>query len=237
MTQGYFLIVDILGFGKIVKNLPNETLSEKIDSWISIARQVCRENSVSQYQLLSDTLFIGTGDNESDLLKLINISSSLLNICIPESIPLRGAISFGDYTWSPDLVYGKAVIDAHTHEVAQDWIGISCSSDVKIPKQSVSWENMTCYPVPMKNGPIQFLPAVNWNVPRYSDLLDFLTRGGLTERDDKLSYSWLNRAEKAVMFSMYRDIAGIKQIAPQGFGGFGALHSIHEYFNEALNHR
>ncbi|MFA5906849.1 MAG: hypothetical protein WC836_23160 [Desulfobacula sp.] len=232
MTQGYFLMVDILGFGKIVQNLPNKTLTEKIDSWVSIVQRICSEHSVSQYQLISDTLFIGAGHNDSDLLKIIKISSSLLNICIPKSIPLRGSISFGDYTWSTELVYGKAVIEAHTHEMAQDWIGISCASSVPLSEKSESWQNMTCYPVPMKNGPLQFLPAVNWNVPDYDELLDLLTRGGLTKNDEKLSHPWLNRAEKTVMFSMYRDIASMTKIPPHKFGGFGALHSIHEYFKE-----
>ncbi|WP_299004416.1 hypothetical protein [uncultured Shewanella sp.] len=147
--KGYFLILDILGFSQMIENLSEDDLRLKIDKWIGIVRDICKSHDIENYQLISDTLFIGVGESDSDLIQVVNASRDLLNTCVKESIPLRGTISFGEYTWSNELVYGKAVISAHELEMKQNWVGISCVEGIKIPEGCT---NLISYALPLKKG-------------------------------------------------------------------------------------
>ena len=224
-------MIDILGFGQMIKNLSPADSDKKITKWIGIVKKICGELNIKNYQLISDTLFIGVGKNKSDLNTLVEASRQLLSTCIAASIPIRGAISFGDYTWSSDLVYGKAVILAHELEMNQEWVGISCTSGIAIPEHC---ENLICYAIPFKNGPNRMGAVVVWDVPSYEELVRYLSKGGLAKSDEPLTAEWFSRVEKTILFSMYIKIAKKMEWSNLTFGGFSPLHSISKYFEEIL---
>jgi hypothetical protein len=229
--KGYFLVVDILGFGQMVNNLSPSDLDEKMNTWIDIVKGTCESLEIENYQLISDTLFIGVGNENSDLSQLAMASRELLNSCVCKSIPIRGAISSGDYIWSKELVYGKAVIDAHELEMNQDWVGISCIVGTRIPD---TCENLICYSIPFKKGPSRVLAAVVWDVPYYEDLISYLSSGGLTNSDHVLTADWFARIEKTILFSMYIKLSNKLGFPRDYFGGFSPLHSISKYFESTL---
>ncbi|MFB9885079.1 hypothetical protein [Balneatrix alpica] len=229
--KGYFLVVDILGFGQMIKNLPEDDLNLKIEKWISIVKSVCDSYDLKNYQLISDTLFIGVGDSDSELIQVVNASRELLNKSVKESIPLRGAISFGDYTWSDELVYGKAVISAHELEMKQDWVGIACIEGIKIPNGCA---NLICYALPLKKSDNRMGASVIWDVPEYEDLIYYLSTGGLCLPDKALSADWFARVEKTILYSMYIKLAKKYSFPQKEFGGVSPLHSISKHFEETL---
>ena len=134
-TRGYFLLLDLLGFSRIVSNLNPQELTQRMGGdWVNLIGRTAADLHVNDIQLLSDTLFAREHDSNDGLDRLLRFARALLEGGIQESLPIRGAITYGDVTWGP-LIYGKPVIEAHGLEKSQNWIGISCA-----PKTTRAWK-------------------------------------------------------------------------------------------------
>jgi len=223
--EGYFLLVDLLGFENIVKNLDKEELAGRIDEWVALAKESVEQNNLSNLLLLSDTLFIGTGNTNKDLGNLIAASKHLLNKSILSSLPVRGAISFGHYEWG-NLVYGQAVIDAHSLESQQNWVGIACQNNLPHIESYWGSGSLICYPVPKKSGFIQLAPVVDWDVPDMDNLMKLLSKGGLTKKDETLTHPWMDKIEKTISFSLYKKIVQKAGASYKEFHGFSSMQTI-----------
>jgi hypothetical protein len=84
---------------------------------------------------------------------------------------LRSAITFGKVKWDSRLTFGKAIVDAYNIANRQNWIGTVCEKAFSDLWPSIwDFDLVVRYPVPMKQGNIEQLPAVSWNVlkPRFS---------------------------------------------------------------------
>lgn len=200
--SGYFLIADILGFGRIVSNSYREKLDERIDSWVELVDSTCQKYEIDRYQLLSDSLFVSVGGTEDDLLRLIGLAQALLNRGIASSFPIRGAITYGPVTWGK-LTYGKAVIEAHQLEMSQSWVGISCISALPNVDAALSPSQLVIYPAPLKSGPITLRPVVAWDVPPFTELTRSLTTGGLIKESEPLQAEWGDRVTRTILFRLY----------------------------------
>src|SRR4051794_40158097 len=80
--------------------------------------------------LFSDTVVLYTFD-ESDAAfhTIINVTSSLSFELLNAGIPVRGAISYGDFSRSANeahgtVLAGRPIMDAHYYESRLRWIGI-----------------------------------------------------------------------------------------------------------------
>ena len=212
IMDGYFLVADILGFGQIVKNLKNDELPSRMDEWIGIVNELCGKYRFSQYQLISDTLFVGLNKNDDDLEKLVDFSKELLEISLEHSLPLRGAITFGNYTWTNNLVYGKAIIDGHVHEQEQDWVGISMTSELgdklllkDIGKKLCVGKKVILYTVPLKKNIIQTCLSVLWDVPSYNELGRCMLSKGLSSSDpaSQASADVVRKINSTITYKIY----------------------------------
>ena len=121
----YFLVADVLGFSKIVLNLSHDDLDERMQCWTGLVAKARCEAHVDRIQLISDTVFVQVDDTDYGLEQLLIFSKLLLEYGIEQSFPIRGAISRGNVTWG-EFTYGRAVIEGHSLERSQDWIGIAC---------------------------------------------------------------------------------------------------------------
>jgi hypothetical protein len=128
----------------------------------------------------------------------------LLSHGVGQSLPIRGAITYGLYQWGP-FTYGKAVVGAHSLEMAQNWIGVTC--DNKLPHLDELWglDSLICFPTPMKGAPIKIYPVVAWHVPEFGVLAKALTSGGLTKKGDQLSWDWADKINNTILLGMYQD--------------------------------
>jgi hypothetical protein len=203
--EGYFLLADVLGFSEIIKNLSEKELGNRISEWVSLVKQTTDDFKIEYYSLLSDTLFIGVSNSECDLKKVIQVSRHLLNKGIHLCLPIRGAITYGTYEWG-NLVYGKTVIDAHSLERQQNWIGVTYPNI--LPHVDSLWgeDSLICYPVPKKSGVIKLAPVVDWNVPDSDSLMTLMLRKGLNEAGSPLTWSWMDLVNNTVSFSIYKSI-------------------------------
>lgn len=234
--QGYFLLADILGFKNIIENIPEDNLSTRIDEWISLVKIAVEKYSIKKYLLLSDTLFVSTPSSVDGFESIILMAKYLLEEGLLRSIPLRGAITHGSFEWG-HFVYGKAVIEAHNIEKNQNWIGITCSTD--IPLASLHWgeEKLICYSPPMKTGLTTFHPVVSWDIPPYSELSNLLAKKGLVPKGKncKVSYEWIERINNTVAFRIYKDVIKKNNLSYDKMHGISSMAFLENYVDNTLN--
>ena len=206
MKDMYCYVGDLLGFKNTIMNLGKEEQKRRVGEWTKfIDDSIKKFDNITNYQLISDTIFIGTESNKNGLTDLINLSKYLLEEGINKSFLLRGAITFGEVDWDdPRIAFGKSIVEAYNLANNQNWIGTSCGD--KLPHIASLWDfdKLFVYPVPMKKGAIRLLPAVSWKIPTTEQLCRAATDRGLSFKGEALS--WENygyKIQNTILFSMY----------------------------------
>ena len=221
----YFLVADLLGFGRIVNNSSEQELDQRILAWTKLVDTTATAHGLGRLQLISDTLFVAANDTEHELLSLIAFSRELLSKGIAASFPVRGAIVRGSYVWGK-LTYGRAVVAAHSLEQAQNWVGITC--DFAIPEASLLWalDRLICYPAPMKRARMQLYPAVSWEIPETEKLMRLMTSGGLSKANEVLTWELGEKANNTILFRLYQDFLRHRGAPCSKFYGTLPVHPI-----------
>lgn len=233
MKKGYFLIVDILGFSNIVNNLPSIELSVRIQEWVDLVKELTSKFKIERFQLMSDTLFIGMSDSSTDSLrKLVSFSKDLLEKSLEKAIPLKGAITYGEYAWG-DLIYGKAVISAHDLEVKQNWVGITLDIPVQNIDELFKDYSLICYMSPLKSGPLKLFPVVSWNIPDLGHLSSSLIKSGLAKKGQTLEHTWIEKINNTIIFKLYLKLLHLNKESADKFYGFSTLHSLDMFLSKA----
>lgn len=216
----YFFIGDVIGFSNIVTNLTAGELDQRIATWLELIDAAKRKSGVQQTQLISDTIFATCDLTHEGLKQLIEFAKVLLADGCRKSLPIRGAITSGDVTWSERLTYGRAVIEAHRLEHRQNWIGVCCEPSLPHIGNFWGYDGAICYPVPMKDGWIQLLPALSWKVPPFEELVSLLMSGGLTRGSSEvLTWPWAAKVKNTIEFRLYVEFALKSNVAPNLFPG------------------
>jgi hypothetical protein len=231
--SGYFFLGDLLGFSKLITNLGPEAADERVHSWTDLLDEVSRTAGVSRMQLISDTVFAATDATEVGLERLVRFSRIVLELGVARSLPVRGAISFGTFTWGR-LTHGVAVVQCHELERRQQWIGVACSSG--LPHVTSQWDinKLVCYPAPMASGPIQLRPIVAWTIPAFDVLTKALTNRGLTRDGEALSWEFANKVSNTSQLRMYLRFLDQTRNSPSAFHGFHPLQVIEQHFVNAI---
>lgn len=134
--MGYF---DLLGTKNLIK-------SKSIINVFSIYAKAIEEASKTLKRMpkinstwFSDTFLIFSSDGEgANFAEIDYVSRWFVYFLINSSIPVRGAISFGEFyvDKSNSLYFGPALIEAYEYGEAQDWIGFllcpSASKQMKV---------------------------------------------------------------------------------------------------------
>jgi hypothetical protein len=223
----YLLVVDLLGFRNIVRNLDENQLRARVDGWINLVDEGAQSAEISDLQLISDTLFVAEVGNEQGLRKLLAFSRVLLNAGVRLALPIRGAITLGECSWGR-LIHGKAVIDAHELEAAQNWVGIACHPSVAHTENLWGFGSLIVYPAPLKNGPIMLRPVVDWEVPTAPQLAECLTRDGLSHSGEARTWEWLEKLNNTIQFRMYKELIKRAKLDPRIFLGLTSLEAIEQ---------
>lgn len=225
MGKYYFFMGDVLGFSNIVSNLADVELESRIKNIANLVKEAAEEAGISSqsFQLMSDTIFAYSISSVTGLESLIKFSRLLLNKGIERSVPIRGAISFGELVWNENdspTIYGKAVIDAHSLEKKQEWMGVICS--LNLPHLQTLTDHIVFYPPPMKTGKIQIYGVVRWDVPTSEQLLKYLCLDGLTKEGEHLTWEHFGyKIQNTILFGCYLKLLSAKKIT--------ALNSFYGY--------
>lgn len=122
---------------------------------------------------ISDTIAIFT---TGPAHMTIPIHSQICSIAIPSSIkkgiPLRGAISYGDFSIEENIMVGPAVDEAASWHESTNWIGViltpSCKFNIDDP---ANIEFVVCYQkIPFKNKIDNLNLCVKWNFSDRSNI-------------------------------------------------------------------
>jgi len=221
---GYFFVADILGFGNIVRNSNEVDLVARINSWTTIVDSLAHQHDIDNIQLISDTVFAHTESSTAGLKKLVEFSRSLLNQGVPQSLPIRGAITHGDFDWGR-LIYGIAVITAHELETSQNWIGVSCDNNLPHLEENWGFDSLIAYPTPLKAGPVKIRPVVDWSVPN-KELVKYLTDGGLTREGEVIQWALMEKLNNTIQFSVYKSLIRQYNDHPDKFYGVSSMEVI-----------
>ena len=221
----YFMVVDILGFSEIIKNLNGDEQNQRIADWVDLVETAKREAGVKETQLISDTLFVREEDSVEGLERLLRFGKILLERGLEINYPLRGAIVHGSATWG-NPTYGKAVIAAHEVERALDWIGIACDLHLPHLGQLWGWDKVVRYPVPRKSGAVEMMGAVTWEVPRLAKLGVMTTDKGLVDPDERANWGVITKQERTHQFGIYLTLGQSAGMYPASEPGWSPMDII-----------
>lgn len=227
-TPCYFMVVDILGFSKIITNLNGDEQSQRIADWLELVETTSSEVSVEDTQLISDTLFAKEEDSVDGLARLLRFAKLLLERGLDKNFPLRGSIVHGDAAWGK-LTYGDAVIEAHQLERSLDWIGVACAPHLPGMDQMWNWNLVAAYAVPRKSARNQIMPAIAWEVPETLELVRRATGNGLFAEGDPIPWETIGKLERTIQFGMYLRIGKSASWDPQRYRGLFPMHLIETY--------
>lgn len=130
-SGGVVTFLDVLGWKGIYDRKQDaiSSLTNLVDGLRSQAdRQRGRVVGDVSIKSISDTIVFFTPCSEMEINTAIEIHGSLCQWAIPESIaaeiPVRGAISYGEYETKDNIFVGKAVDEAAAWHEQSDWIGV-----------------------------------------------------------------------------------------------------------------
>jgi hypothetical protein len=130
--SGYVALLDVLGFSDRVMRGGFADL----DAYIKTVLQVTDPNPSIGTILFSDTVVLYTfDDSEPAFGSLVAACSNLFHDLVMAGVPVRGAISHGDFVRSEHdghgtVIAGRPIIEAHHYESRLQWIGIMLTPSV-----------------------------------------------------------------------------------------------------------
>ncbi len=222
LTPCYLMVADILGFSRMITNLPDSEKSQRVSEWVDLVKATQRLVGIKATQLMSDTLFVREEDSEDGLERLLRFAQLLLQKGMQKSFPIRGAIVHGNVAWG-ELTYGQPVIQAHKLERSLDWIGIACSSSIPRIDKFWSWDLVVLYPQPQDSGSIQLIPAIAWDVPRSQELTAKAIDVRLYRLGDRVPEHVISKLEHTVQFGIYLRSGKRFCLNPGRFGHLSAM--------------
>ena len=227
-TRCYFMVVDILGFSKMIGNLNSADQAQRITEWLELVQRTGLQTGVKERQLISDSLFVREEDSADGLARLLSFAQLLLERGVDKSLPLRGAIVHGDAAWG-QLPFGQAVIQAHELEQSLDWIGIACAPNLPRLDSMWNWDLVVVYPVPRKSGETRLMPAISWKVPSTNELIRKVSENGLMEEGEHFRWDVVvSKLERTIQFGIYLMVGKSNQLEPQRYRFWFPMHLIEE---------
>jgi hypothetical protein len=130
--HGYVALFDVLGFSDRVMR----GSFDGIDRYINDVLVTTERHRLIRTILFSDTVVLFTLDpSDESFYDIVSASSELLYELIGSGIPVRGALSYGDFVRSDHdghgtVIAGPPVIDAHYYESRLQWIGVMITRSV-----------------------------------------------------------------------------------------------------------
>jgi len=133
----YLFYLDILGFKNLIKEKSPEDIYKIIDKCLDIYYSWEKLNELFSTLYFSDTIiFYQTSEEnkQTAFLDIYGIAGLIYSRLLAEGIPVRGAITFGEFNVKQDskgkniIYFGDALIEAYDLEKKEEWIGIIISN-------------------------------------------------------------------------------------------------------------
>ena len=135
MTRNtYLLWLDILGFTQLIESKSPHEVYRIVDLALESNRYYEHENSPLSSLAFSDTIMVWHRDEPDNhweaFFSLASRASTVCSRLLANGIPVRGAISYGDFTVAQstskrdDIFFGHAMLDAYRAAEQEQFIGV-----------------------------------------------------------------------------------------------------------------
>lgn len=130
----FILLIDILGFSVLCAQKNPEAVYEVVNRLVEKGRLWEDRDLGFKILYFSDTILFFQNENlpvRQAFNDLYVIASKIFTTLVSEGIPIRGAITCGQFSARLNsrrdtvVFYGKALIEAHNLEMSKKWLGIS----------------------------------------------------------------------------------------------------------------
>lgn len=186
----YVAVIDILGFKELLKHNSVEDIVKIVDSLVSHVREFKSYWGYSNISLegserlaegvfkfnemhFSDTIFLWTDPlnpcgnhfERSVSGQFISSVANLIGNALISGVPLRAGVSYGEcfIDMEKHICVGQAIVDAHSTESYQNWIGGALHPSCVTPEEPVHNTHLVTYSVPVKPGAtFQISRAIDW---------------------------------------------------------------------------
>lgn len=193
--QGAVTFLDVLGWKGIWQRNDSaiNTLYSLIIETKKMAKTISLEYSditefrgkdeITKVLSISDTIALFTDSSSSVAIQIqAKICAWLLPYALEQGLPLRGAISFGEYSVMDNIMLGYAVDEAASWHESTDWIGVVLSPSALIKCAGDICSPLTIFTnIPFKRHEKNMTICVNWEFDDKDKLAKIIeTKGPLT---------------------------------------------------------
>lgn|GEM_PF-3108487 len=231
--EQFVLVADVLGFSAIMRNVPGELRSKRLDDWLgAINRSILPDQ---RRQVVSDTVFVTAATSEDGLRGLIQTARHLLEQGVVNNLPIRGAIARGDVDWQSDALWGPGVVEAYSLGQSTEWLGVVLAESTEpIPDALFDRRELVTFPTPFKEGPVRMYANVRWAAPPASALAGLTTGGFLTDPKESLGWSWMRKLQFTSDFRLYLDLIDAAGMPCSGYTAVIGSHLQEKFMEVAL---
>jgi hypothetical protein len=129
---------------------------------------------------ISDTIAIFTTGSAKYTIEIHSrICAWMLEYAIKQRIPLRGAISYGEYMTKDNIMLGYAVDEAAGWYESTNWVGVILSPSAAMRVRNEDLMAVTTYDhIPFKNNIKYLNKCVDWNFDDLKELYEIIYSKG-----------------------------------------------------------
>ena len=160
--------------------IESKEISDDYSNLAEFQKQKRGQEEITKIISISDTIAMFTaGDSEKSIEIQAKICAWLLEYALLQGLPLRGAISYGEYMVKDNIMIGYAVDEAASWHETTDWIGVVLSPSAQIKVNGNNLEAITEYKhIPFKIPERNLNMCVDWNVKNRIKLHDIIFSKG-----------------------------------------------------------
>ncbi len=190
--NGAVTFLDVLGWKGIWQEnrLAIETLHSLIIKVRERSKEISNEymddielrgkSNITTVLSISDTIAIFTSAPPKIAIEIhARICSWLLEYSLSQGIPVRGAISYGEYSIKDNIMLGYAVDESASWHETTDWIGVILTPSAKYQIDSINILKIIAYnQIPYKKVIKNLNLCVDWNYQDKNELYKIIQKKG-----------------------------------------------------------
>ena len=190
--HGAVTFLDVLGWKGIwqqeasaldtLHGLVQETITkaDEISAEYSNVNEFRGKKDITKVISISDTIAMFTTGPAKPTIEIhARVCAWLLEYALKQKIPMRGAISYGEYMVKDNIMLGYAVDEAASWHESTNWIGVVLSPTAEMRTRKENISAVTIYAkIPYKNRIERLSKCVDWSYQNDDELYDIIYSKG-----------------------------------------------------------